>query len=70
MKSLPSSPLFLEAAQSTEALDESDLPQWEGEPPYSYAEPDSTPQEERFTHNLVEVMLSRQIRLSNKANTQ
>jgi len=69
-KSLPSSPLFLEAAQSAEALDESDLPQWEGEPPYSYAEPDSTPQEERFTHNLVEVMLGRRIRLSNEANAQ
>ena len=68
--SLPTLPLFLEAAQSADALDESDLPQWEEAPPYSYAEPDSTPQEEMFTRNLVDVMLGRRIRLSNEAKAQ
>ena len=53
---LPTSPMFLEAAQSADALDESDLPSWEEDPPYN-AEPDSTPEEDRFTHNLVDVML-------------
>ena len=68
--SLPTSPLFLEVVQSADALDESDLSQWEEEPPYSYAEPDSMPQEERFTRNLIEVMLGCRIRLSNKAKAQ
>jgi len=67
---LPTSPLFLEAAQSADALDESDLPRWEKEPPYSYVEPDSTPEEEGFTRNLVDVMLGRRVRLSNEAKAQ
>ena len=67
---LPTSPLFLEATQSADALDESDLPQWEKEPPYSYVEPDSTPEEEGFTRNLVDVLLGRHVRLSNEAKAQ
>ncbi|KIO03682.1 hypothetical protein M404DRAFT_145231 [Pisolithus tinctorius Marx 270] len=56
-RSLPSSSLFLEAAWSTDALDESDLPRWEEDPPYMDSELDSTLQEERFTQNLIDVML-------------
>ncbi|KIN93739.1 hypothetical protein M404DRAFT_170382 [Pisolithus tinctorius Marx 270] len=56
-KFLPTSSLFLEAARSADALDESDLPRWEEDPPYMDSEPDSTLQEERFTQNLIDVML-------------
>ncbi|KIO07199.1 hypothetical protein M404DRAFT_24275 [Pisolithus tinctorius Marx 270] len=66
---LPMSPLFLEAAESADALDESDLLKWEREPPYTYAEPDPTPEEQRFTCNLVDVMLRRRARLLGEADT-
>ncbi|KIO00405.1 hypothetical protein M404DRAFT_69124, partial [Pisolithus tinctorius Marx 270] len=69
-RSLPSSSLFLEAAQSTDALDESDLPRWEEDPPYMDSELDSTLQEERFTQNLIDVMLRRRMQLSNKSKVQ
>ncbi|KIN98610.1 hypothetical protein M404DRAFT_157473 [Pisolithus tinctorius Marx 270] len=66
---LPMSPLFLEAAESADALDESDLLKWEREPPYTYAKPDPTPEEQRFTRNLVDVMLGRHARLLGEADT-
>ncbi|KIO04382.1 hypothetical protein M404DRAFT_130349 [Pisolithus tinctorius Marx 270] len=69
-KSLPTSSLFLEAARSSDALDESDLPRWEEDPPYMDSEPDSTLQEERFTQNLIDVMLGRRMRLSNESKVQ
>ncbi|KIM52699.1 hypothetical protein SCLCIDRAFT_140532, partial [Scleroderma citrinum Foug A] len=67
---LPTSPLFLEATQSADALDETDLPRWEKEPPYAYAEPDSTTEEETFTCHLVDVMLGWRVRLLNEAKAQ
>ena len=66
---LPTSPLFLEATQSADALDESELPSWENDPPYN-AEPDSTPDEQIFTRNLVDVMLGRCSRLSDEMKAQ
>jgi len=66
---LPTSAMFLEAAQSADALDESELPSWEEDPPYN-AESDSTPEEERFTRNLVDVMLGRRSRLSDEMKAE
>ena len=66
---LPMSPLFLEATQSADALDKSELPSWENDPPYN-AEPDSTPDEQIFTRNLVDVMLGRCSRLSDEMKAQ
>ena len=66
---LPTSPLFLEVTQSADALDESKLPSWENDPPYN-AEPDSTPDEQIFTCNLVDVMLGRCSRLSDEMKAQ
>ena len=66
---LPTSSLFLEATQSADALDESELPSWEKDPPYN-AEPDSTLNEQLFTRNLVDVMLGRCSRLSDEMRTQ
>lgn len=67
---LPTSPLFSEATQSADSLDESELPRWEEEPPYMGTEPDSTPQEEKFTHNLFDVMLGWCTRLAKEAMAQ
>ena len=66
---LPTSPLFLEAAQSADALDESELPGWEKDPPYN-AEPALTPDEQIFTGNLVNVMLGKCSRLLDEMKAQ
>ena len=66
---LPTSPLFLEVAQSANALDESELPGWEKDPPYN-AEPALTPDEQIFTGNLVDVMLGQCSRLLDKMKAQ
>jgi len=67
---LPTSPLFSEATQSVDGLNESELPRWEEEPPYTDTKPDSTPQEEQFTCNLFDVMLGRHVRLAKEAKAQ
>ncbi|KIO07167.1 hypothetical protein M404DRAFT_137208, partial [Pisolithus tinctorius Marx 270] len=66
---LPMSPLFLEATESTDALDESDLLKWEREPLYMHAEPDPTLEEQKFMCNLVDVMLRQHARLLGEADT-
>ena len=67
MKPLPTSDLFHEASCSANALDESDLHLWEQDPPYSYLEPVITSYEERYTKNLVDVLLGRRWRLAKAA---
>lgn len=55
--------LFQEALASAENLDESDLAQWDADPPYIASEiPSDTPSEIRFTERLVEVMHGRRLR--------
>ena len=66
---LPTSPLFLEVAQSADALDESELPGWEKDPPYN-AKPALTLDEQIFTDNLVDVMLGQCSRLSDEMKAQ
>jgi hypothetical protein len=57
---LPNTYLFREALRSADNLDESDLAQWDSDPPYP-ASPD-TPLEAAFTEKLVDVMHGRRLR--------
>ncbi|KAH7918048.1 hypothetical protein BV22DRAFT_967080, partial [Leucogyrophana mollusca] len=59
---LPDTRLFHETCQSAEAVDESDLPQWDFDPPYHSPEPPDTAAEVRFTENLIDVMHGRRCR--------
>ena len=65
----PTSHLFLEALQGTDSLDESELPDWDKDPPYSQPEPSDTPEENRFTKNLMDVMAGRRMKVTNEAKT-
>ena len=69
-KPLTTSHLFHEASRSADALDESELYLWEQEPPYDYLEPATTPLEERFTRNMVDVLLGRRWRLAKAARDE
>jgi hypothetical protein len=57
---LPNTYLFHEAFHSADNLDESDLAQWDSDPPYP-GSPD-TPLEAAFTEKLVDVMHGRRLR--------
>ncbi|KAG1722375.1 uncharacterized protein EDB91DRAFT_1028103, partial [Suillus paluster] len=48
--------LFRQSLAGSDLIDESDLSQWDKPPPYKYAPPLRTPDEERFTQNLLDVM--------------
>lgn len=61
--SLPDSYLYHCASQSADNLDESELPQWDINPPYATPHPSDTAAEARFTENLVQVMHGRNSRL-------
>ncbi|KAG2125360.1 uncharacterized protein EDB93DRAFT_1258224 [Suillus bovinus] len=61
--SLPDSYLYRCASQSADNLDESELPQWDINPPYATPHPSDTAAEARFTENLVQVMHGRNSRL-------
>ncbi|KAF7981245.1 hypothetical protein HWV62_34615 [Athelia sp. TMB] len=61
---LPTSYLFQQAASDPDAVDESDLPAWDHPPPYTSPPPLATPEETRFTQNLVDVMHGRCLRES------
>ena len=69
-KPLTTSHLFHEASRSADALDESELYIWEQEPPYNHLEPATTPLEERFTGNMVDVLLGRRWRLAKAARDE
>ncbi|KAH7905409.1 hypothetical protein BJ138DRAFT_976790, partial [Hygrophoropsis aurantiaca] len=58
----PDTRLFHEALCSADAVDESDLSQWDADPPYGYPAPPNTPAEARFTANLADVMHGRRLR--------
>ncbi|KAF9229093.1 hypothetical protein BS17DRAFT_762811 [Gyrodon lividus] len=49
---LPNSYLFCKALQGGDELDESQLPQWDSDPPYQEPEPVDTIEEAWFTKNL------------------
>ncbi|KAG1896267.1 uncharacterized protein F5891DRAFT_1193273 [Suillus fuscotomentosus] len=61
--SLPDGDLFRCTSQSADNLDESELPQWDNNPPYAMPPPSDTPAEVRFTENLVQVMHGHNSRL-------
>ncbi|KAH7905364.1 hypothetical protein BJ138DRAFT_983402, partial [Hygrophoropsis aurantiaca] len=63
----PNTYLFHEALQSAEAVDESDLSQWDVNPPYLFSPPLDTPAEARFTANLADVMHGRRLRQERNA---
>lgn len=65
---LPDSRLFREALQSADYLDETELPQWDQEPPY----PPSpyTADYANFTKNLVDVMNGRRLRMERLRNAE
>jgi hypothetical protein len=59
MTDLPDTYLFQQASQSADNLDESDLAQWDVDPPYHVPHPLNTPAETRWTQNLVQVVHGR-----------
>jgi hypothetical protein len=67
---LPNTFLFHQALEDPDAIDESDLPQWDAWPPYPYNPPSDTPAESRFTKSLEEVMHGRNLRLEREARAQ
>lgn len=56
------SPLFQQALESADNLDESDFDQWDEDPPYPHQPYVETPAEKRFTSRLLEVMHGRRLR--------
>ncbi|KAG1860601.1 hypothetical protein C8R48DRAFT_590955, partial [Suillus tomentosus] len=60
---LPDTYLFQQASQSADNLDESDLAQWDIDPPYHTPRPLDTPAEARWTENLVQVIHGRRFRM-------
>ncbi|KAG1724985.1 hypothetical protein EDB19DRAFT_1833967 [Suillus lakei] len=53
---LPDSYLFGQSLVGSNLIDESDLLQWDKPPPYDFPNPPDLPEEERLTHNIVDVM--------------
>ncbi|KAF9222814.1 hypothetical protein BS17DRAFT_707221, partial [Gyrodon lividus] len=53
---LPNSYLFCKALQGGDELDESQLSQWDSDPPYQEPEPADTIEEVQFTKNLLDIM--------------
>jgi hypothetical protein len=64
---LPNSYLFHQSLSGSDLIDESDLLQWDNAPPYSSLPPPNTPDEERFTRNLCDVMHGRWLRLERES---
>ncbi|KAG2048173.1 hypothetical protein BDR06DRAFT_1013291 [Suillus hirtellus] len=67
---LPNSSLFHQACSGSELIDESDVLQWEKPPPYDSPPPPNSPDEDRFTRNLADVMHGRQYRLENETRAR
>lgn len=63
IKDLPDTYLFRQALQSANNLDESDLAQWDADPPYHAPQPLDTPAEARWTQNLIQVVHGRRSRM-------
>lgn len=67
---LPNSSLFHQACSGSELIDESDVLQWEKPPPYDSPPPPNSPDEDRFTRNLADVMHGRQYRLEQETRAR
>ncbi|KIJ20749.1 hypothetical protein PAXINDRAFT_66540, partial [Paxillus involutus ATCC 200175] len=59
----PDTFLFHEVLCSADALDETDLPLWDTDPPYLQPQPVDSEEEARFTRNLIDIMSGRRMRL-------
>ncbi|KAG2737949.1 hypothetical protein P692DRAFT_20759993, partial [Suillus brevipes Sb2] len=66
---LPDSYLFRQSCAGSDLIDESDLTQWDQPPPYNYPAPPDSPEEARFTENLVDVMHGRYLRIRRESRT-
>jgi hypothetical protein len=64
---LPNSYLFHQSLAGSNLIDESDLLQWDKPPPYNFPNPPDSPEEERFTQNLVDVMHGRYLRVERES---
>jgi hypothetical protein len=62
--------LFKQALKSADALDESELDQWDRDPPYVVPGPQDTPSEIRWTGRLEEVMHGRRMRRQREVDKQ
>jgi hypothetical protein len=63
----PDTFLFREVLRSADALDETDLPLWDTDPPYQQPQPVDSEEEAQFTRNLIDVMSGRRMRLEKEA---
>ncbi|KAG1790604.1 uncharacterized protein HD556DRAFT_1445894 [Suillus plorans] len=64
---LPHSYLFHQSLAGSNLIDESDLLQWDKSPPYDFPDPPDSPEEERFTRNLVDVMHGQHLRVERES---
>ncbi|KAG2124875.1 hypothetical protein DEU56DRAFT_701763, partial [Suillus clintonianus] len=64
---LPDSYLFHQSCAGSDLIDESDLSQWDQPPPYDHPVPPDSPEEARFTENLVDVMHGRYLRIQRES---
>lgn len=68
--SLPDSYLFHQSLAGSDLIDQSDLLQWDKAPPYNHPTPPDSPEEDRFTQNLVDVMHGRHLRIERETRTR
>ncbi|OAX32296.1 hypothetical protein K503DRAFT_670867, partial [Rhizopogon vinicolor AM-OR11-026] len=64
---LPNSYLFHQSLTDSDLVDESDLSQWDNPPPYHSPPLKDTPDEVRFTQNLLDVVHGRRLRLERES---
>lgn len=67
--SLPDSYLFHQSLAGSNLIDQSDLLQWDKAPPYNSPAPPDSPEEDRFTQNLLDVMHGRHLRAERESHT-
>jgi hypothetical protein len=68
--SLPDSYLFHQSLTGSDLIDQSDLLQWNKAPPYDLPAPPDSPEEDRFTQNLCDVMHGRHLRAERESHAR
>ncbi|KAG2058670.1 hypothetical protein BDR06DRAFT_968206 [Suillus hirtellus] len=64
---LPTSHLFHQSLTDPDLIDDSDLSQWDKAPPYKSLPPPDSPEEQRFTQNLFDVLLGRHLHMERES---
>jgi hypothetical protein len=64
---LPKSFLFHQSLHGSDLIDVSDLSQWDKAPPYNSLPPPDSPEEQRFTRNLFDVMHGHNLRVDRES---